>query len=451
MSRTTDMTVGSPTKHILTFALPLIITNFGQQLYTIADAAIVGRGVGVQALAAVGATDWCYWLILWSVMGLTLGFSTCVARYFGEKNAVMTNKSITMSAYLSAAIAIVMTIVGQLAIRPALTLLNTPGDIMNGAITYLRVMVGGTLVVTAYNLAAAFLRAFGDGKSPLTAMVIAALLNIGLDVLFVFVFHWGILGAAVASVTSQLVAFLYCLLQLRKIEYINLSRGTWIPDRKLLKELFLFASPMGAQHIAIAVGGIILQSAINMQGSHFIAGYTATNKVYGLLESSAFSVGLACSTFLSQNYGAGNLDRVKKGTKTGVWIVIVLALVIMTFTLLGRRYILQLFLDVNQPGGMEAFAIGMEYLTIVAACLVILYLIHVYRNALQSMEISIWSLISGFAELVCRVFMGKVVIHWVGITSLFYAEPMAWLGALLTAMLPYFYYRKKLLNKNTVE
>lgn len=440
------MTVGSPTKHILTFALPLVITNFGQQLYTIADASIVGRGVGVKALAAVGATDWSYWLILWTIMGLTQGFSTSVARFFGDKNHERTNKTIAMSTLLSAVIAVILTIAGLLAVRPLLTLLNTPADIMDDAVTYLRVMIGGTLIVTAYNLSASILRAFGDGRSPLVAMIIAALLNIGLDLLFVFVFRWGILGAAVASVTSQLVSFLYCLTQLRKIEYIQLKQDTWRPDWKLIKNLLLFALPLGMQHVAIAVGGIILQSAINTQGSIFIAGYTATNKVYGLLESSAFSVGLACSTFLSQNYGARNLERVKKGTQTGVYIVIALALVIMTLTLLARKYILQLFLDVTQPGGMEALSIGVHYLTIVAACLVILYLIHIYRNALQAMEISHWSLISGIAELVCRGFMAKVVFHWLGSSALFIAEPMAWLGALLSVMLPYFYYRKKLLR-----
>lgn len=446
MSRTTDMTVGSPTKHILTFALPLIVTNFGQQLYTIADASIVGRGVGVQALAAVGATDWSYWLILWSIMGLVQGFSTSVARYFGDKDFDRTNKTIAMSALLSAVIAVLMTIGGLLAVKPALKLLNTPADIMDGASTYLRIMVGGTLIVTAYNLSAAILRAFGDGRSPLIAMVIAALMNIGLDLVFVFVFHWGIAGAAIASVTSQLVSFLYCLAQMRKIDYIQLTPDTWKPDWRQIKDLLLFAAPLGIQHIAIALGGILLQSSVNTQGSTFIAGYTATNKVYGLLESSAFSVGLACSTFLSQNYGAKNLDRVKKGTRTGVYIVIVLAIVIMTATLLARQYILQLFLDIHKPGGSEALAIGIRYLTIVASCLVVLYLIHVYRNALQAMEISYWSLISGITECFCRVFMAKMVYHWIGSNALFIAEPFAWLGALLAVMIPYFYYRKKLLN-----
>lgn len=445
MSRITDMTVGSPTKHILSFAFPLIVTNFGQQLYTIADAAIVGRGVGVQALAAVGATDWCYWLILWSVMGLTQGFSTSVARCFGDKNYKDMNKTISMSSLLTLVIGGLLTIIGMLAVHPALTVLNTPADIFGGASTYLRIMVGGTLVVAAYNLAASFLRAFGDGKSPLIAMVIAALLNIGLDLLFVFVFHWGIAGAAVASITSQLVSFLYCLAQLQRVECIELT-DTWNLDWKRIKELLFFSIPLSLQHVAISVGGILLQSSVNIQGSTFIAGYTATNKVYGLLESSSFSVGLACSTFLSQNYGAGKLDRVKKGTRTGAMIVIVLALVIMTATLFAKQYIPRLFLDIHQPGGAEALDIAVRYLTILAVCLVILYLIHIYRNALQAMEISSWSMLSGISECVCRVVMGKVVFLWMGASALFWAEPIAWLGALLTVMIPYYIYQKKKLT-----
>ena len=190
MSRTVDMTVGSPTKHILKFTLPLVITNIGQQLYTIVDASIVGRCVGVKALAAVGATDWCYWLILWSVTGMTQGFATFVSRYFGEKNNRGINKSISMSVYLCILIGAIFTLGGILATNPMLRLLKTPDDIFGMSSLYLTTMISGTIIVTLYNLASSVLRAFGDGKTPLIAMIIAALLNIGLDCLFILVFDW---------------------------------------------------------------------------------------------------------------------------------------------------------------------------------------------------------------------------------------------------------------------
>jgi len=261
MQRVTSMTEGNPAKLILSFAFLLILTNVGQQLYMIVDASVVGRGIGVKALAA----------------------------------------------------------------RPLLVLLQTPEDIIGGATVYLLTMISGTLIVMAYNMAAAVLRTFGDGRSPLHAMLIAAFLNAGLDLLFVMVFRWGIFGAAIASVSAQLVSFLYCLTQIKKIAYVQIPKNTWIPDRKMLKELLAFGLPIAFQYIVIAISGIVLQSTINTQGSSFIAGCTATNKLYGLLESTAISLGLAFSTFFSQNYGAGKKARMKKGVQTGVKIVVAAA------------------------------------------------------------------------------------------------------------------------------
>lgn len=446
MNKATDMTVGNPAKHIITFAIPLILTNFGQQLYMIADAAIVGRGVGVKALAAVGSTDWCYWMILWTVSGLTQGFSTFVSRYFGEKKYKNMNKVIAMSALLCVAIGVILTTVGLFAARPLLMLLNTPRDILDDSTIYLMTMIAGTLIVTAYNMAGSILRAFGDGKTPLYAMVIAASLNIGLDCVFVFLFQWGIFGAAMASVLAQLISFLFCFLKIRRIEYVHIEGTMWVPDWKLVKELILFGIPIAIQNIIIAFGGILLQSSVNLQGSIFVAGYTATNKVYGLLECSATALGVACCTFFAQNYGAGKFDRLNQGMRITLKIVVAMALTVMSIVLISRRYLLQLFLNTSEAGGPEALETGIRYLTIMIVFLVILYLIHIFRNVLQAMENSFWSMVSGFAELICRVFMAKVAIHWIGSDALFISEPVAWTGALLCVMLPYFYYKSKILN-----
>lgn len=446
MNKATDMTVGNPAKHIITFAIPLILTNFGQQLYMIADAAIVGRGVGVKALAAVGSTDWCYWMILWTVSGLTQGFSTFVSRYFGEKKYKNMNKVIAMSALLCVAIGVILTTVGLFAASPLLMLLNTPRDILDDSTIYLMTMIAGTLIVTAYNMAGSILRAFGDGKTPLYAMIIAASLNIGLDCVFVFLFQWGIFGAAMASVLAQLISFLFCFLKIRRIEYVHIEGTMWVPDWKLVKELILFGIPIAIQNIIIAFGGILLQSSVNLQGSIFVAGYTATNKVYGLLECSATALGVACCTFFAQNYGAGKFDRLNQGMRITLKIVVAMALTVMSIVLISRRYLLQLFLNTSEAGGPEALETGIRYLTIMIVFLVILYLIHIFRNVLQAMENSFWSMVSGFAELICRVFMAKVAIHWIGSDALFISEPVAWTGALLCVMLPYFYYKRKILN-----
>lgn len=446
-NRTVDMTSGNAAKHMLTFAVPLILTNFGQQLYMIIDGAIVGRGVGVKALAAVGATDWCYWMILWTVGGLTQAISTFVSRAFGEKNNEELNITIAESVQLTAFISLVLTVAGISLANGMLRLLKTPEDILPDASAYLTVMIAGTMIVAAYNMAASILRALGDGKSPLIAMVIAAILNIGLDCLFVLVFHWGIVGAAAASLLAQLVSFLYCFAVIRRIDDIRCGRNIWEPDFIRLKRMFLFGMPIALQYIVITLGGMILQSSVNLQGSIFIAGYTATNKLYGLLECLAMSFGLSACTFISQNYGAGRFDRVRHGVVTSVIVVTVMAVAVTSLAYMTRWQILRIFLDIREPGGMEALEIAVRYLTIMSACFVILHYLHIFRNILQAMGIAFWSMVSGLAEFAARVLMSKAVIVWIGADALFISEPAAWLGAMLCVMLPYFYYRKKMLIK----
>ena len=208
MSRVTDMTFGNPVKLMLKFAVPLIITNIGQQLYMIVDASIVGRGVGVKALAAVGCTDWSYWLFLWSVISLTQGFATFVSRYFGEKDYEKMNKAIANAMVLCAITSVILTVIGLVAAVPLLRFLKTPDDVLGEATMYLMVMLSGTVIVTAYNMMSSIFRAFGDGKTPLIAMIISAVLNIALDLLFVFVFQGGLVlissfAGAFLSVSMQ--------------------------------------------------------------------------------------------------------------------------------------------------------------------------------------------------------------------------------------------------------
>lgn len=443
MSRIKDMTVGNPVKLILSFAFPLILTNLGQQLYMIADAAIVGRGVGVKALAAVGATDWSYWVVLWTITTMTQGFSTFVARYFGEKDYRKMNRTVATSLMLSAMVALVLMVAGLLAAKPVLVLLKTPTDIFEDSAIYLTTMIAGSLAVAGYNMTAAILRALGDGKSPMVAMIIAAALNVGLDVLAVFVLRWGVFGVALASVIAQLIAFVYCLVRILKTECIHLDREAFRLDWHMIKELLAFGLPLALQYVIINIGGVVLQSTVNLQGSIFVAGYTATNKLYGLLEGSAISLGFSATTFFSQNYGAKRADRLHAGMKATLGICIVAALVIgAMMTVLGKE-ILSLFIKSTEEGAAQALAIGYRYLVNMCATLIILYLIYAYRSALQSMGDSIASMISGFTEFAARILVAKGLIVWVGAEVLFFAEPIAWLGSLVYIMGAYYVLRKK--------
>ena len=439
------MTKGSPMRLLLAFSLPLLLTNLGQQLYIITDAAIVGRGIGVKALAAIGASDWTYWMLIWTIMGLTQGFGTFVSRAFGEKDFAKMNRCIAMSTILSVALGAVLTVAGIATARPLLAALKTPADIIDDAVLYLVSMMAGIVVVTLYNIAASILRALGNGRHPLYAMMIAAVLNIVLDLVFVIAFGWGLLGAAIASVISQFVSFLYCLGQLRKIPCIALSRKTWRPHVPMLGALARFGIPVALLYIIIAVGGIALQAAVNRQGSLFVAGFTATNKLYGLLECAAISLGLALATFTAQNFGAGDKARVRKGVRTGLILSILASFAVSALTILGGRYLLQAFIDPMAADGTQALAIGERYLFFMSALLSILFPIHIYRNALQSLGNSVWPMLSGVAETVLRIATGFVIAAFAMPQLLFYAEPAAWFFGLVFSAAPYYWYRRRLL------
>ncbi len=445
MKNTTDMTSGGIVGHLARFSLPLMLTNLGQQFYLIADASIVGRGVGVKALAAVGSADWLYWLILWSVMAVTQGFALFVSRFFGQKDYSRMNHVMAMSVLLSLAIGLFMTIAGLAAACPVLSLLSTPDDIIGDARLYLMTMISGTVVVTVYNMSVAILRAFGNGRAPLVSMIIAGIMNVLLDLLFVLVFRWGVFGAAFASIIAQIFSFLYCVFEIRRIECVRLDRAAWRLDLKMIWDLLCFGLPLAVQYILIAVSGIILQSSINVRGSAFIAGFTATNKLYGLLECTAMSLGLAFATFTAQNYGAGNHARIKRGVKVGIVMSMVLSLFVSALSIIFSRELLQVFIAPAVENGTAAVEVGRYYLLVMAYCLLILFPIHIYRNAMQSLGNSTWAMYSGIAECITRAGMGTCFVWWFGTKVLYYIEPSAWIAAFLFIMIPYYFYEKKLL------
>jgi len=443
MANVMDMTQGKPIKLMLSFALPVAVTNLGQQLYQIVDASIVGRGVGVDALAAVGCTDWIWWMILWSMSVMVSGFATFVSRFFGRKDYISMNRTIVISSVLSAVIALTLTVIGLVFAKTLLVFLGTPADILDDAVIYLSTMIAGTLIMTFYNLTGSILRAFGDGKSPLVAMIIAALLNIALDLLFVMVFKWGVFGAAIASVTGQLVAFVFCLLKIRKIEYVKLDKQARTWDGALAREILVLGLPLAMQYIVLHVGGMIVQSTINMQGSSFIAGYTSINKLYGVLECTGISLGNAFTTFASQNYGAGNYKRVRSGVNTAMLLAVGASLVIMAVALPLNKVLPQLFMDISNEGAEQALDVASRYLIHMILSLPILYLVYVHRNNLQAIGVASWSLVSGIAEALSRVIMAKAMFPVMGIGVLFYIEPVAWLFAWVFVMVPFYFYQRK--------
>ena len=424
-----NMTEGKPVSLILSFALPLMVGNVFQQLYTVVDTMVVGKALGVKALAALGATDWLNWMMLGLIQGLTQGFAILMAQEFGAKRYKSLRDVIGSSAILSGISAIVFLVGGQLLARPVLHLLQTPAEILDNTLLYLRIMFYGIPIVMSYNFFACILRALGDGKTPLHAMIVASFVNVGLDLLFVLVFHWGIAGAAIATVIAQLISSLYCLWHIRKIEMISLKKENFHLQLPMIRKLFLLGSPMAFQNAIIAVGGMIVQSVVNGFGVIFIAGFTATNKLYGVLEIAATSYGYAMITYVGQNLGGGLIARIRSGMRAAIGIAVLTSVVIATMMLLFGKVILGWFISGTPQEAAQTLDVAFYYLAIMSVFLPILYLLHVIRASIQGMGNTLLPMGSGIAEFVMRTLAAILLPLAVGETGIFFAEILAWAGA----------------------
>ncbi|MGI6200011.1 MAG: MATE family efflux transporter [Christensenellales bacterium] len=438
--RIKDMTQGKPARLILSFALPLMLGNICQQFYTLVDTAVVGQFVGVEALASLGAADWLNWLVLGVMTGFTQGCGILMAQRFGAGDHQGLRRSVAMSVGLSAVIAVAMTLLSQLACLPVLRLLNTPENILGNAILYLRIMFGGIAVVTLYNLLAAILRALGDSRTPLYAMLVASVVNIVLDLIFVVPFKWGVAGAAAATVIAQACASLFCLRAVLRIRILKMQREDFAPDRALAGRLVRLGAPLAFQNAIISVGGLVVQYVINGFGFIMVAGFTATNKLYGILELAAISYGYAVATFVGQNLGAGKIDRIRHGMRSGLVMALATSAVIGAAMLLVGRGVLSIFVSGEPDVVGQVLDVAYHYLSLMSVMLPVLYLLHLYRSALQGMGDTVMPMLSGIAELVMRIAAALALPLLMGAEGIYYAEVLAWLGA--AVLLAAAYYRR---------
>ncbi len=439
-----DMTVGKPLPLIVSFALPLMVGNIFQQLYTVVDTMVVGKALGVDALAALGATDWLYWMLLGMIQGVTQGFGILMAREFGARQYESLRSVVGSSTSLSALSALLFLILGQAVAEPALALLNTPAEIMGGSLLYLRIMFLGIPIVMAYNLLATILRSLGDGQTPLYAMIVAALSNIALDLLFVLVFRWGIAGAAVATLIAQGISSVYCLVKIKKIEFMSLKKSHFALKPAMAGRLLSLGSPMAAQNAIIAVGGMIITAVVNGYGGAFIGGFTAANKLYGVLEIAATSYGYAMITYVGQNLGAAKIDRIKTGMGWATMVALATSAVIAAVMLIFGQGIVGAFISGTPEEVAAATKVGFTYLSIMSICLPILYILHVTRSAVQGMGNTVLPMVSGIAEFVMRTVGVLLLPTLMGENGIFIAEVSAWLGADLILVPSYFIMLKRI-------
>lgn len=445
MSKQLKMTAGHPGKLLLAFALPLMLGNVFQQLYTVVDTAIVGKGVGMDALAALGTVDWLNWMFIGIAQGFTQGFSVQMAQKFGEGDIPGLKKAVGVSLILTAWIGVALAAVSQLALPMFVQMLRIPAQLQSTAMLYVRVLFAGIPGMMFYNFCASILRAVGNSKTPLYAMIAAALTNIVLDCLAVFVLDWGIAGAAAATVVAQILSGVVCAVKIWKTPELRFGKSDLAFDGGYAKRLMYLGIPVALQNIIISVGGMAVQSVVNRFETSFIAGFTASNKLYGVLEIAAISYGYAVTTYTGQNYGAGQWDRIRKGTRWAVIISLLTSLVIGVAMILLGRPITMLFISTETPElAAAAGEVAYRYLCMMSAALPVLYLLYAYRSALQGMGNTRIPLLSGVLEFVTRV-GAAVIIGDIGYQmGLLAVEPMAWLSAAVLLCISYYVSAAKL-------
>lgn len=442
MGKTLNMTQGSPWKLLLRFSLPLMLGNVFQQLYTVVDTAIVGRGVGIEALAALGCVDWLNWMMLGIAQGFTQGFSVRIAQAFGANDEKNLRRFMGQSALASAGLALLCTAIGLLGVPLFLQLLRVPEELVAMSGLYIRILFAGLPIVFFFNYCSAMLRAVGDSKTPLVAMTVASVTNIALDLVAVYWLRWGIAGAAAATVFAQCISGVICLIKILRTPQLRFSKESFKLHWESLSNLLRIGTPVALKNIAVAVGGMVVMAVVNAFGTTFIAGFTSTNKLYGLLEIAALSYGFAINTYVGQNYGAGRFDRIHSGMKSATALALATSVVITALMFLFGRPITMLFISSDNPvEAAQAGSIAYTYLRVMASALAILYMLYLYMFALQGLGDTVTSMISGFVELALRIGVATAVAltgYEMGILA---AEPIAWIGCTLYL---WYHYRKKM-------
>lgn len=448
-----DLTHGNPISLLLSFSLPLMLGNIFQQLYTFVDALIVGQKIGAYAMAALGATEWITFIMFGVITGITQGCSVVISKYFGTKEQDKLEKSIYSTYIICITLAIFFTIIGQLVTYPALVLLNTPTEILEFSYLYLKILYAGVPVTVFYNMLAAIMRALGNSRQPLNAMVIASISNILLDLLFISVFRMGIAGAAYATVLAQLLASLYCLLFIRRSQMYQLGASNKTLSKDLLKEQITLGLPMGAQNLITSVGGLIVQATANSFGVLFVTGYAAANKLYALLEIAATSYAQGTLTFTAQNRGIDNTKRIKEGLKASLLIGCVTAILMSCIMLFAGKGILRLFITeagtsaetaisssslINFTSSINtetaniadsAIQIGCQFLTILGFGFPLLYGLYIIRACIQGLGDSFFPMLSSFIQVIMRVSCAIFLTRLIGHIGIFWGEICAWVGA----------------------
>lgn len=425
MGKTRDLTNGSEIKAILWFAFPILIGNIFQQLYNVVDTAVIGNVLGNNALAAVGASGPIYSLVIWLAVGFTSGFSVILARFFGANDEYNMKRSVSLIYTLTVLIAILLSVGSVLILPTILKLLHTPKAIFQQTYTYLIIILASAIITIFYNMLSALLRAIGNSKMPLYFLIVSSFVNVVLDILFVKYLHMGIGGAAYATVIAQFISAILCLIYIyKRCPLLKFERKYLTWDGKLIKELFFMGLSMGLMYVAVSIGSVALQGAVNSLGEDTIAAHTAARKIDDIFMLPLGTLSSAASTFASQNLGAGKLNRIKKGINKTIGIAMGWSLVSTVVCYCFGSKMLEAL-----TGSDSAFVINtaFQYVKINIPFFVVLSVLLVLRSSLQGLGRKVVSVCGSVIELIFKFGAVGVITKQLGYFGVCILEPIIWI------------------------
>lgn len=431
----TDMTVGNPVGHIIRFALPLLLGNLFQQLYNMVDSIVVGNYVGADALAAVGACGSMNFLFFSLSSGLAIGIGIIVAQFFGAGDEKNLRSTIANSIYVLAGAAVLVSLIGIIFTPAILRLLQTPDTIIGDSITYMRTTCAGIIFIATYNGVASLLRALGDSKTPLYFLILSSIINVGLDLTFVLVLNWSVLGVALATIIAQAVSAICCIIYAyNKIEYFRLTREQMQPNPQIIINSIKLGVPIALQNSMIAVSCMVLQGVVNTFGATIMASYTIIGRIEQIVQQPFSSLGTALTTYSGQNMGAGKTDRVKKGFRQATLMVLIFSLCMIPIAYIFGEQIIGIF--VKEP---EVIEIGMQALRINSLCYFGLGMIYVPRAVLNGCGDTGFAMINGITEVACRVLYSQILtrIPILGFWGIWLTTGATWVTTAVVCVIRY--------------
>lgn len=430
-STTKDLTTGSPMKLILGFMLPLLLGMLFQQFYNMVDTAIVGQFLGITALAGVGATGSINFFVLGFVQGVCIGFAIPIAQQFGSKDFSAMRRYLGNTIWISVIFAVVLTAATCLLCTNILTWMDTPADVFKQAYDYIFVIFLGIPVTFLYNILSGIIRSVGDSKTPLYFLIISSLLNVGLDIFMIVVLDMGVSGASWATVISQLVSGVLCLVyMIKKFDILHLSKEELKPDKYYIGRLCSVGIPMGLQYSITAIGSILIQTAVNGLGSTYVAAVTAASKVSQLLCCPFDAMGSTMATYGGQNIGAGKVARIKKGLASCSMLGAGYAAAAFGIILLIGRNIAVLFINDTNGGSIEEILnLAQQFLMINGAFYIPLAFVNIVRFLIQGMGFSQIAIFAGVFEMIARAAVALCLVPVFGFNAVCFANPAAWIFA----------------------